>query len=122
MAHWVGVHSAGTHDQSVVVVFVLEVVGWCCGWCALSLNLVLAVVLLDDIRVGRYVNGSDVNKHHIATWGEDFGYKDFIPLFTAPKFDADVWADLYQRAGARCVCIQCAYACVCARACVSVRA
>ena len=48
-----------------------------------------------------YVNGSDVNKHHIATWGEDFGYKDFIPLFTTPKFNATEWAALYKRAGAR---------------------
>ena len=46
-----------------------------------------------------YVNGSDVNKHHVATWGLDFGYKDFIPLFTAEDFDADAWAELYQRAG-----------------------
>jgi alpha-L-fucosidase len=31
----------------------------------------------------------------------DFGYKDLIPLFKAEKFDADEWADLFQKAGAR---------------------
>lgn len=31
----------------------------------------------------------------------EFGYKDLIPLFTAEKFDADEWADLFQKAGAK---------------------
>jgi len=31
----------------------------------------------------------------------DFGYKDLIPKFTAEKFDADEWADLFKKAGAR---------------------
>jgi alpha-L-fucosidase len=37
------------------------------------------------------------------TWGpiQKFGYKDFIPMFTGEKFDADAWADLFQKAGAR---------------------
>jgi alpha-L-fucosidase len=48
-----------------------------------------------------YVNGSKENKHAIATFGEDFGYKDFIPKFTAPKFNATEWASLYRAAGAR---------------------
>ncbi len=30
-----------------------------------------------------------------------FGYKDVIPLFTATKFDADKWADLFVKAGAK---------------------
>jgi alpha-L-fucosidase len=34
---------------------------------------------------------------------DKFGYKDFIPLFTAAKFNADEWADLFARAGARYV-------------------
>ena len=41
-----------------------------------------------------YVNSSTVNKHHIQTWGEGFGYKDFVPLFTADKFNASAWAEL----------------------------
>ena len=41
--------------------------------------------------------------HHEATYGalEKFGYKDFIPKFTGAKFDADAWAELFQKAGAR---------------------
>ena len=30
-----------------------------------------------------------------------FGYKDLIPLFTAPKFDPKEWLDLFTEAGAR---------------------
>lgn len=42
-------------------------------------------------------------KYHEATYGplEKFGYKDFIPMFTAEKFNADEWADLFKKAGAR---------------------
>ena len=32
-----------------------------------------------------------------------FGYKDFIPLFTQAKFDADEWALLFKQSGARFV-------------------
>ena len=41
--------------------------------------------------------------HHEATYGplEKFGYKDFIPMFTGEKFNADEWADLFEKAGAR---------------------
>jgi alpha-L-fucosidase len=34
---------------------------------------------------------------------DKFGYKDFIPMFKAEKFDADAWASLFKRAGARYV-------------------
>jgi alpha-L-fucosidase len=43
-------------------------------------------------------------EHFEKTFGEltpEYGYKDLIPLFTADKFDADEWADLFQKAGAR---------------------
>ncbi len=41
--------------------------------------------------------------HHEATYGplEKFGYKDFIPMFTGEKFNADEWADLFAKSGAR---------------------
>ena len=44
-------------------------------------------------------------QHHLERWGnhQDFGYKDFIPLFTAERFDADAWAELFEAAGARYV-------------------
>lgn len=50
-----------------------------------------------------YVDGHPINKHHIETYGtlDQFGYKDFIPMFKAEKFDPDAWVDLFVRAGAR---------------------
>lgn len=52
-----------------------------------------------------YIQGSPEYEHHIKTYGEHrkFGYKDFIPLFKAERFDPDAWADLFARAGARYV-------------------
>jgi alpha-L-fucosidase len=43
--------------------------------------------------------------HHRETYGPQstFGYKDLIPLFTAPKFDPQGWAKLFRAAGARYV-------------------
>ena len=42
-------------------------------------------------------------EHHRKTWGEpdEFGYHDFVPMFTAKHFDADEWADLFVKSGAR---------------------
>ncbi len=50
-----------------------------------------------------YLVKDKAHKHHLETWGPlaKFGYKDFIPMFTAEKFDADQWAELYEMAGAR---------------------
>lgn len=50
-----------------------------------------------------YKKGHANNKEHLAKFGSlsKFGYKDFVPLFTAEKFNADEWADLYVEAGAR---------------------
>jgi alpha-L-fucosidase len=50
-------------------------------------------------------NDAKVFTHHIATYGpqDRFGYKDLIPLFKAQYFDADKWADLFKRAGAKYV-------------------
>lgn len=36
-------------------------------------------------------------------YGQDFTYKDFAPLFKAELFDADQWAQLFKRAGAKYV-------------------
>ena len=48
---------------------------------------------------------SDVNRHHVATYGPltKFGYKDFSPMFQAEKFDPQAWARLFKEAGARYV-------------------
>lgn len=43
--------------------------------------------------------------HHIETYGshKNFGYKDFIPMFKAEKFDANAWIDLFVKSGAKYV-------------------
>ncbi|MDR2525955.1 MAG: alpha-L-fucosidase [Oscillospiraceae bacterium] len=40
---------------------------------------------------------------HLEHYGDPakFGYKDFIPMFTAERFDPDQWAELFAKAGAR---------------------
>ncbi|SFF67995.1 alpha-L-fucosidase [Salegentibacter agarivorans] len=50
-----------------------------------------------------YIEGNDVREHHEKTYGplDEFGYKDFIPMFTAEKFDANEWAKLFKDAGAK---------------------
>jgi len=52
-----------------------------------------------------YMKGTKEFDHHLATYGPHakFGYKDFIPMFKAEKFNADDWADLFQKAGAKYV-------------------
>lgn len=52
-----------------------------------------------------YEQNSNEFKHHVATYGphNKFGYKDFIPLFKAEKFNADEWAALFVKAGAKYV-------------------
>ena len=52
-----------------------------------------------------YIQGSDAYKHHVATYGPQskFGYKDFIPLFKAEKFDPQAWVALFKKAGAKYV-------------------
>ena len=52
-----------------------------------------------------YTQGSDVFKHHVATYGpqDKFGYKDFIPMFKGEKFDPQAWAHLFKESGAKYV-------------------
>jgi alpha-L-fucosidase len=49
-----------------------------------------------------YREGSLQNLYHRLNYGpvSKFGYKDFIPLFTAEKFDPDEWAELFKKSGA----------------------
>ena len=46
-----------------------------------------------------------VFEHHVETYGpqSEFGYKDFIPRFTAANYDPNAWADLFKKSGARYV-------------------
>lgn len=50
-----------------------------------------------------HFEGHDVYKHHVETYGHpsEFGYHDFIPMFKAEHFNADEWAELFVKAGAR---------------------
>ena len=46
-----------------------------------------------------------LQKAHREKWGRQslFGYKDFIPMFKAEKFNPQEWAELFREAGARYV-------------------
>jgi alpha-L-fucosidase len=52
-----------------------------------------------------YQKDSKEFKHQIETYGtqDKFGYKDFIPMFKAEKFNADEWVTLFNKAGAKYV-------------------
>src|SRR5687768_4641553 len=52
-----------------------------------------------------YMQGSKEFEHHFKTYGPQhtFGYKEFIERFKAERFDADAWANLFRRAGAKYV-------------------
>ncbi len=46
----------------------------------------------------------EARQHFEKKFGEltpEFGYKDLIPMFTAEKFDAEEWAELFAKSGAR---------------------
>lgn len=48
---------------------------------------------------------NDTYLHHKKKWGDqkEFGYKDFIPMFKAEKFNAKDWIDLFKKSGAKYV-------------------
>ena len=50
-----------------------------------------------------YIEGQVANQYHKLVYGppSKFGYKDFIPLFRAEKFNPDEWADLFRKTGAK---------------------
>ena len=52
-----------------------------------------------------YLKGTPEYEHHRKTYGdqEHFGYKDFIPMFRAEKFDPQAWMELFAQAGAKYV-------------------
>jgi len=52
-----------------------------------------------------YIEGSAEFEHHLAKWGpqSEFGYKDFIPMFKAEKWDPAAWVGLFKNAGAKYV-------------------
>jgi alpha-L-fucosidase len=52
-----------------------------------------------------YIRGTPEFEHHVKIYGpqDKFGYKDFIPLFKAERYDPAGWAALFTKAGARYV-------------------
>jgi alpha-L-fucosidase len=51
-----------------------------------------------------YTDGGD-GQWHVEHFGpqDQFGYKDFIPLFTQSNFNASAWAELFKKSGAKFV-------------------
>ncbi len=62
--------------------------------------------MYDSLHV-RTIDGKRYHpyQYHKDTYGDqkEFGYKDFIPMFKAEKFDAEQWADIFYRSGAKYV-------------------
>jgi alpha-L-fucosidase len=52
-----------------------------------------------------YTEGHDIYNHHTEKYGPpwEFGYKDFLPQFTASRWNPEEWAALFKQAGARYV-------------------
>ncbi len=50
-----------------------------------------------------YEEGGEDYQYHLEHFGHpsEFGYHDFVPLFTAEKFDPEEWAELFEQTGAR---------------------
>lgn len=51
------------------------------------------------------IEGSATQRHHLATYGADFAYEDFVPRFNqaTQAWNPDAWAALFREAGARYV-------------------
>lgn len=47
-----------------------------------------------------YYRQNPIHMHHVRRYGRNFHYHDFIPQFTAQRFDADKWLDILQDGGA----------------------
>jgi len=51
------------------------------------------------------IEGSPTQRYHVETYGADFAYHDFIPIFNRAiqNWNPALWADLFQQVGARYV-------------------
>ncbi len=52
--------------------------------------------VMDNKKNGGY-------EFHRKNYGEDFEYRDFAPMFKSELFDANIWADIFKKSGARYV-------------------
>ncbi len=51
------------------------------------------------------IDGTETQKYHRETYGENFSYDDFVPMFNEAikKWNPDEWVDLFKKAGAKYV-------------------
>lgn len=71
------------------------------GWETMFANNPYAEWYLNTLRLG----DTQTRRHHIATYGENFTYDDFAPLFdqAVARWNPDDWAALFAQVGARYV-------------------
>lgn len=48
-----------------------------------------------------YIKGQKSNLHHAKTYGMDFEYRHFIEQFKPERFNADEWAEIFKKSGAK---------------------
>jgi len=71
------------------------------GWVDWFTNNAYAEWYLNSLRI----EGSPTQRHHLETYGENFSYDDFVPMFNqaVEQWKPDEWAELFQKIGARYV-------------------
>ena len=55
-------------------------------------------LMIDDGKAHKFFKD-----HHLKTYGPDFVYQDFAPLFKAEFFNPDQWAEIFEKSGAKYV-------------------
>ena len=50
-----------------------------------------------------YNHEHDIYKHHVENWGDpaEFGYKEFVPLFKAERYNPEEWVEIIKQSGAK---------------------
>lgn len=71
------------------------------GWAGWFAKNPYAEWYLNSIKI----RGSPSHQHHVKTYGENFSYDDFVPVFNeaSRNWDTDDWVDLFKKCGARYV-------------------